>query len=382
LAITINKFDKVVAISRYYDFGRCRFVLREGKPVHTARQEILEETAFSDPETVAEKQGDSLLVETVPIDSLTLGYSPRLNGENMDHILLLAEYPSNLPPIVVHRNSMCVIDGVHRLRAVMLSGRKTIEVRFFDGNERDAFVFAVQANITHGLPLSQLDRKAAAERIVASHPEWSDRAISLTVGLAAKTVAEIRSVMAETPQVKNRIGLDGRTRPVNGAEGRRLACELMRKYPDTSLREIAREAGISPATAANVRDRMRRGDDPVPAGLRSSAKTDGHPKDRAPYIYGVREIDQKSFCDLAETIDSLRRDPSLRFNEAGRRLLRTFDACIAVGREKPQFIANTPLLRISSIVELARACAWILRVFADELQDKNVDSQDPGKIIM
>ena len=70
---------------------------------------------------------------------------------------------------------MRVIDGTHRLRAALLRGVDVIDVLYFDGPDADAFVLAVELNHTHGLPLSRADRTAAAERIIGSHPDWSDR---------------------------------------------------------------------------------------------------------------------------------------------------------------------------------------------------------------
>ncbi len=49
---------------------------------------------------------------------------------------------------------MCVIDGVQRVRAAESSTRDHPEAQFFDGDENDAFVLAVEANTANGLPLS------------------------------------------------------------------------------------------------------------------------------------------------------------------------------------------------------------------------------------
>ena len=65
---------------------------------------------------------------TVPVSSLLSGDSPRLAGENLEHVQLLAVV-QGLPPILVHRSTMRVIDGMHRLRAAKLRGDETIAVR-------------------------------------------------------------------------------------------------------------------------------------------------------------------------------------------------------------------------------------------------------------
>lgn len=313
-------------------------------------------------------------VELVLISSLVPGDSPRQAGEDLEHIRTLAESPSKLPPIVVHRGSMRVIDGMHRLQAAMLRGQDEIEVRFFNGDENDAFVFAVQANIAHGLPLSSGDRRAAAERIIGSHPEWSDRAVSMVAGLSAKRVAEIRlAVAGQAAEIKRRLGRDGRCRPVSGTEGRLAASELIRKDPEASLREIAREAGISPATVADVRARMARGEDPVTPKQRSIPKRESGAGNRNSQERPTAVDRKKSMVELTKVIESLKRDPSLRFNESGRILLRIFDICVFAAQKKQQIIDNLPAHQVVSILEILHACTDILQEFVDELQDKRDD---------
>jgi ParB-like nuclease family protein len=192
-------------------------------------------------------------VVNVPISLLSTSGSPRVSGEDPAHIETLAATETRLPPIIVHRATMRVIDGVHRLRAAEYCGRDEIAVQFFDGPEADAFVLAVKSNIAHGLPLPLADRKHAAARIVSSHPQWSDRMITAVTGLASKTVADIRKVPAGEPdRWRSRIGQDGRVRPLDGAEGRVLAGEMLDTDPGLSLRQVARAVGISPETVRDV----------------------------------------------------------------------------------------------------------------------------------
>ena len=139
--------------------------------------------------------GEAVLV--VPLDALLPADSPRCDGENEDHVQTLAESGAVLPPIIVHRSSMRIIDGMHRLKAARLRGCSEIEVRFFDGNEADAFVIAVRSNTTHGLPLSPADREASAVRILAMHPEWSDRSIASAAGMSTRRISAIRARTTE-----------------------------------------------------------------------------------------------------------------------------------------------------------------------------------------
>ena len=186
-----------------------------------------------------------LPVVEVPVDSLSWGYSPRIEGHDEENVRILAQLDHPWPPLLVHRQSYRVIDGMHRLMAARLRGDKTIEVRLHECDEADAFVLAVRANVAHGLPLSLRDRKAAARRIIESRPEWSDRRISTVAGLSDKTVAVIRreSRLAEAGGEAGgdvrRIGSDGRSRPVDAASRRATVTQLLATNPSSSLRHIA-----------------------------------------------------------------------------------------------------------------------------------------------
>lgn len=132
------------------------------------------------------RRGDESPVEKVPLGSIRDSHSPRKAKLNEYHAGVLAQSPLPLPPIVIHRSSMRVIDGVHRLRATGLRGEDTIAATFFDGSDAEAFALAVHLNVTHGLPLTLSERKAAAQKIVEQHPHWSDRSIGLIAGCRTK----------------------------------------------------------------------------------------------------------------------------------------------------------------------------------------------------
>ncbi|MGO1056946.1 ParB/RepB/Spo0J family partition protein [Crossiella sp. CA198] len=306
---------------------------------------------------------------TVPIDSIIPADSPRRDGEDPEHIRALAEFEGALPPILVRRDNRQVIDGMHRLKAAILNGRYEIEVRFFDGDEHAAFVLAVEANIAHGLPLSLGDRESAAQRIMAVYPRWSDRAISAAAGLSPKTVAALRRRAGEDNTVPSaRVGRDGRVRPLSTAEGRRIAGETFAHSPGASLRAVARTAGISVGTARDVRDRVSRGEDPVPARLRAIEQGADQPRtrdiprgDRNPTRHGGHR-------GKDAILRILQQDPSLRFTETGRLLLRWL-ATHAIGPEDwaDRLDAMPPHSR-AVVADLAIGCAEAWREFAEELR--------------
>ncbi|WP_093588444.1 ParB/RepB/Spo0J family partition protein [Lentzea waywayandensis] len=291
------------------------------------------------------------------IDSLKPPDSPRLAGIDEQHARALAESGVELPPILVHAVTRQVIDGMHRIRAAVLRGRREIEARLYDGDGRDLFVLAVEANIAHGLPLTLAERTAAATRIVSSHPCWSDGAIASIAGLSDKTVASIRCrSRPENPESNTRIGKDGRARPLSSAEGRRLAGLLIQENPGLSLREIARAAGVAPSTVLDVRERLNAGQDPVPTRLRGAKSAKRVRKPRG------------SQSDPADTLRGLRNDPSLRLSESGRALLRWLDTHTVDAAGCEQLLSRIPTHCSSVIASLARANATTWAHIADSLE--------------
>ncbi len=320
-------------------------------------------------------------IETVPVASLITADSPRLAGENVEHARTLAQSEAELPPIIVHRSSMRVIDGVHRLYAAILQGRDEIHVRFFDGNEKDAFVLAVESNVQHGLPLTLSDRTAAAGRIVKSHPEWSDRAVAAATGLAAKTVAAIRrrSTTGEVPQLHSRIGRDGKARPVHGARGRRLASTLLVENPDASLREVAKAAGVSPGTVRDVRRRLQRNEDPVPPRQRRAELSAAQ---KIPAAVDGTPSTATGGSGQKVAVQALMRDPQLRMSEEGRLLLRLFAIRTVDERHQQRLIRWIPSRWRRTVTELAYSCSRDWYRFAEQLKAWEEDGAADHKQVL
>jgi transposase-like protein len=250
---------------------------------------------------------------------------------------------------------------MHRLRAAALRGQDDILVRFYEGDDEEAFIVAVETNIAHGLPLSLADRTAAAVRIIAIRPQWSDRKIASVTGLAATTVGAIRRRSTDRPghsNEGNRIGRDGKVRPLDRSSGRLRAGEFIKGKPDASVREIARAAGVSPATALDVRNRLRDGKSPIPEGKAAGTKKreppTGHADARRQFDDVTAEVDSEA------VLQDLKKDPSLRFTEIGRALLRWLDThTVGLGHWK-EHADNIPAHSAHALAKLARqnSDAW------------------------
>ncbi|GAA0384404.1 ParB N-terminal domain-containing protein [Microbispora corallina] len=320
-------------------------------------------------------------VEIVPLHSLLSADTPRIMGEDPRHVRLLSSLETVLPPLIVHRPTMRVVDGMHRLRAAASRGDANIRVRFFDGDEHDAFVIAVRENSAHGLPLSAADRARAAERIVRSHPHWSDRMIAGIAGLSARMVGDIRrAVLSGSAQSTVRLGSDGRIRPLDGSAGRIRAAELIAKEPDASLRWIAQQAGISPGTVRDVRNRLRRGEGPLPDSMRRADErpeaTPGEQPDLPDAPLPETTSDPGASrpsgsgggrCRTSP-LHTLIKDPALRSVEDGRLLLRILSASASLPSNRQQLIEAVPERCVELVSQAAKENAAAWAEFAEDLR--------------
>lgn len=327
----------------------------------TTEPRIMQRAADSD------KAARNRPIEHVSVSKLIDADSPRLKGEDKEHIERLAGIgPDSCPPILVHINTMRVIDGMHRLRAAVLRGQDEVEVEYFEGSDQEAFLLAVTENTAHGLPLTLADRRAAAARIIATHPFLSDRTIGKHTGLSHNTVAVVRSAESLDWGPAQRVGADGRSRPMSSQGGRRRALEVITGRPEASLREIAAAAGVSIGTAHDVRKRIERGADPVNVGVRSTSARRGSGLKDAGRAAGRPRREWRS--SIVDIFQSLARDPKLKYAEQGRLLLRWVN-CHAVGvNDWRKLIEAVPRHRVPDLTAIAEQCSEAWREFGQELE--------------
>ncbi len=88
------------------------------------------------------------------------------------------------PPIIVHHDGAdyWLADGYHRVEAARKIDRETIDAKIQEGTARDAILYGIGANATHGRHRNQADKRRAVEKLLKD-PEWvrwSDRKIAET----------------------------------------------------------------------------------------------------------------------------------------------------------------------------------------------------------
>jgi hypothetical protein len=207
--------------------------------------------------------------ELVDIERLSVGMSPRLGALRESHVTVLQEVLNHLPPILVQRSTMTVIDGAHRLEAHRRAGRLQIPARLLDGAGMELFALAVEANVSHGMPLTLSERKRSAAMLLEKMPERSDRWVASICGLSHSTVAKIRHdpALASVAEPGTRVGRDGRRRSLEGSRRRSLldtSADRLRPFsagpaiaatgPLGAHRQGAPGTGLRPSEALGVND--------------------------------------------------------------------------------------------------------------------------------
>ncbi|MFD7135922.1 hypothetical protein [Streptomyces sp. NPDC059894] len=294
----------------------------------------------------------------VPLTALKNVIKVRLDGPDDRHTRALAE-SGEFPPILVHRPTMAILDGVHRFHAAHLRGDTHIAVRFCDEPLEKAFVRTVRENVRHGLPLTFSDRTAAAGRLLTAHPHWSDRYVAGIAGLSRRTVADLRKGAQQAAGPTHRLGRDGRLRPTDADERRRRAAEILRSEPDSSLREVGRLAGISPTTVRDVKRRIENGQEPIPRrSAESTARTarngeNTSPPPRHDPVAGAAP------ADFPALVKRLCGEPSLRHSADGRLLLRLLDLHLAAQRSSARIASAVPAHQIATVAVVAACCRQI-----------------------
>lgn len=305
-------------------------------------------------------QDDDGDVACMRIDRLCLGFSPRREQQDIEHATVLAGVIDELPPIVVHAGSGRVIDGVHRVLAARLAERSAVPIVLFDGDDDEAYLESVRRNTTHGKPLSLSERRHAASRVLELRPDWSDRRIGAACGVSAGTVAQLRSVAPAGEReatTSGRLGRDGRVRPSDPVALReRIACAV-RAAPLRPIRRIAEELNTSPSTVSDVKERLQRGESPIPPGLRRADRA-GEPAADGPEVRAA--ADGCTWDDGS----AWRSSPELaRFVAWMQDKAVTADAW-------PSFVDLVPLGRSYAVVDAARAVAAQWSAFADALDER------------
>lgn len=131
-----------------------------------------------------------------------------INNEAVSDYAEALKVGIEFPAIVVFHDGAdhWLADGFHRYHAHKQAGKASILADVRDGTVRDAVLYSLGANCTHGLRRSNADKRKSVATLLAD-PEWakwSDRKIAELCGVTHPFVAGIRApkvITVITPKV-------------------------------------------------------------------------------------------------------------------------------------------------------------------------------------
>lgn len=121
----------------------------------------------------------------------------RMNPETIREYMEAMEAGATFPPVVLFQDGsdLWLGDGFHRVAAAREAGMLAINAEMRQGGYRDAVLFAVGANATHGLRRTNADKRRAVSRLLDDQEwaEWSDNEISKKCGVSQPFVSKMRA---------------------------------------------------------------------------------------------------------------------------------------------------------------------------------------------
>ncbi|HAM56936.1 MAG TPA: hypothetical protein DCQ64_16670 [Candidatus Rokubacteria bacterium] len=107
-------------------------------------------------------------------------------------IMMKAEFPP--ADVFYDGTDYWMADGFHRLKATEKAGVARMSCTVHQGTKRDAVLFSLAANASHGLRRTNADKRRAVTLLLqdAEWSQWSDREIARRCAVGRDLVGEIR----------------------------------------------------------------------------------------------------------------------------------------------------------------------------------------------
>ena len=151
-----------------------------------------------------------LAMKTVPTRTTTVIAELRLDGGTQPraelNALIVDEYAEKMgaderfPAVTVFDDGEVrwLADGFHRVAAAKQAGLTTIEADIVQGTRRDAVLYSVGVNATHGLPRTNADKRRAVRTLLTDREwaQWSDREIAIRCAVSHTFVATLRAELS------------------------------------------------------------------------------------------------------------------------------------------------------------------------------------------
>ena len=154
------------------------------------------------------------------VDISTITEDPELQCRADIDEAKVAEYAERIkagdifPPVTLFKVGVLIllIDGWHRLLAAKRCGQTKISAKVLIGTRQEAVKHAISANLVHGLPRSNQDKRRAVQVALREFPGDSDYVIAGYAKVSHTHVANVRKELATDASSAQRTGRDGKKR--------------------------------------------------------------------------------------------------------------------------------------------------------------------------
>lgn len=172
--------------------------------------------------------------------------------ETIDRYAALYIDGYEFPPITVFFDGVdyWLTDGFHRYFAAKKAGESKINETIINGTNRDAILFSVGANGTHGLNRTNADKRNAVETMLkdAEWSQWSDNAIAKQchvsqpfVGMVRKSLITVISDDKKNNQERTYKNKNGDTSTMQVANIGKSKKDYLRENEDSNNQENNKE---------------------------------------------------------------------------------------------------------------------------------------------
>ena len=179
-----------------------------------------------------------------------------LNQETVSEYADAYKAGAKFPPVKIFFDgkNRWLADGFHRFFAAKAAGEKEILESIEPGTLRDAILYSVKANATHGLKRTNADKRQAVETLLkdTEWASWSDRKIAELCGVGAPLVGDVRrsicNPITDAPATRT-VERNGKTYEQNTANICKTAPAVPAKGPE-AMRAAAKPAVVEPEVEA------------------------------------------------------------------------------------------------------------------------------------
>jgi len=146
------------------------------------------------------------------------------------------------PPVIVFHeaDTYWLADGFHRVAAAEQAGLDGVNCEIREGASRDAMLYSVGANATHGLRRTNEDKRQAVETLIEDPDwsQWSDREIARRCAVSHTFVQNLKNLLATVASEREAVGAATVKYTDRWGNTRRMNTENIGKRPELPASQV------------------------------------------------------------------------------------------------------------------------------------------------